>query len=96
MNVRTKHQQQTRNVSDFDLINNIESPSVCYVTTEEELQATTAREKIAIVPLQTELNTYNMVGHIEGGTDLNIQSATRCNQTTNKCMKVGNIPHMRP
>ena len=80
------------NVSVSDRANNSDSSSVCYVTTEEELQATTARAKIAIVPLQTELNSYNIVGHIETGTDLNIQSATRCNQTTNKCTKVGNIP----
>ena len=72
--------------------NNSDISSVCYVTTEEELQATTARAKIAIVPLQTELNSYNIVDHIETGTDLNIQSATRCNPTTNECSKVGNLP----
>ena len=86
------HPPNVGNISDCELINNTDISSVCYVATEAELQATTAKAKIAIVPLQTELNTYNIVGHIEECTDLNIQSATRCNQTTNKCTKVGNLP----
>ena len=85
------HLPNVGNITDCDSTVNMDSSPVCYVATEAELNATIASAKFAIVPLETELNTYNIVGHIEECTDSNIQSATRGNQIANNCTKGRNL-----